>query len=182
MTNRRHLLQSFVGLSAAAPRAQAAPWPASDHAREYWLGLLQKLAEPVLVNLARGALKENMSVETSSGNSAERKRFTHLEAIGRLLCGIAPWLECALDGGEERALQQRYRKLARQAIHSATDPHSPDFLNFSDGDQPVVDCGFLSQALLRAPKELWQKLEPATQRNLVSALQASRAIVPSYNN
>ncbi len=79
-------------------------------------------------------------------------------------------------------MQQRFAHLARQALGAATDPRSPDFLNFSAGDQPVVDCGFLAQALLRAPRELWQKLEPAAQRNLAAALRASREIIPGYNN
>ena len=72
--------------------------------------------------------------------------------------------------------------MARAAIRSATDPQSPDFLNFSDGGQPLVDCGFLSQALLRAPAELWKKLDRTTQRNLAAALLSSRAIVPNDSN
>ena len=91
-----------------------------------------------------------------------RRRYTPtLEAIGRLLCGIAPWLEGPLDAGPERELQQQYADLARAALHQATDPASPDFLNFQNGAQPVVDCGFLAQAILRAPKELWGKLDAA---------------------
>jgi len=180
MTNRRSLLKA-VAIAAAAPAAQAAP-PAPAAGREYFAGLLQKLAELVLTNLAAGTLKRNMPVECASGNEADRRRFTHLEAIGRLLAGIAPWLEAPLDPGGERDLQQRYAALARDALRSASDPHSPDFLNFSEGSQPLVDCGFLSQALLRAPEQLWKKLDPAVQRNLAAALLSSRAITPGYNN
>jgi hypothetical protein len=45
-----------------------------------------------------------------------------------------------------------------------------------------VDCGFLAQALLRAPTELWKKLEAGTQKNLAAALGSSRAIIPGFNN
>ena len=31
-----------------------------------------------------------------------------------------------------------------------------------------MDCGFLAQALLRAPNELWKKLDSATQKNLAA--------------
>jgi hypothetical protein len=135
-----------------------------------------------LTNLAAGTLKRSMPVECVTGNVAERRKVTHLEAIGRLLAGIAPWLEAPLSAGPEHDLQQRYAGLARQAIRSGTDARSADFLNFQEGSQPLVDCGFLAQALLRAPNELWKKLDPATRKNLVAGLVSSRAITPGQSN
>ena len=44
------------------------------------------------------------------------------------------------------SLRQRLAALARTAIDSATDPKSPDFLNFSKGRQPLVDAAFLADA------------------------------------
>jgi hypothetical protein len=181
MTDRRTALKTIAGLSAAR-LAQGLPQPAAASDRIYWTGLLTRLAEPVLENLARGTLKRNMPVESASENQFARRKYSHLEAIARLLTGIAPWLEAPLEAGAERDLQQRYAALARAAIRSAADPQSPDFLNFSDGGQPLVDCGFLSQALLRAPAELWKKLDRTTQRNLAAALLSSRAIVPNDSN
>src|SRR5208283_4354833 len=72
--------------------------------------------------------------------------------------------------------------LARQALRVGADPQSPDFLNFHEGSQPLVDCGFLAQALLRAPDELWKKLDSGTQKNLTAGLISSRAITPGQNN
>jgi len=143
---------------------------------------MTRIADPVLTNLAAGSLKRNMPVEALPANLADRRLYTHLEAIGRLLAGIAPWLEAPLDDGAERALQQRYAALVRQAIHAATDPQSPDFLNFHEGSQPLVDCGFLAQAILRAPVELWKKLDATTQKNLAAALISSRVITPGQSN
>ena len=177
MTNRRNLLKGLAALSTAV---QAQPQSESD--RGYSLALLARLAEPVLANLARGTLKRNMPVECVAGAEADRRKYTYLEAFGRLLAGIAPWLEVALEAGTERDAQQRLANLAREALRSATNPKSPDFLNYSEGAQPVVDCGFLSQALLRAPNELWRKLDPAVQRNVAAALASSRTITPGYNN
>ena len=154
MTGRRQFFQSVAGVGMAASAPQAAE---SD--RQYWVRMLARLAEPVLRNLAAGTLKRNMPVECVTGNVADRRKYSHLEALGRLLAGIAPWLEAPLAPGAERDLQQRFAGLAREAIRSATDPGSPDFLNFHDGAQPLVDCGFLGQAILRAPGELWKKLD-----------------------
>jgi hypothetical protein len=179
VTDRRSFIHSAAGLAFAS---QSAAQPAPEPDRAYWLRTLQKLSDPVLQNLAHGTLRRNMPVECVTGNVADRRKYTHLEALGRLLAGIAPWLEADLDAGAERDLQQQYRTLARDAVRSATDPHSPDFLNFHEGGQPLVDCGFLSQAILRAPNQLWKNLDAATQRNLAAALAASRAITPGFNN
>ncbi|HTX33873.1 MAG TPA: DUF2264 domain-containing protein [Bryobacteraceae bacterium] len=173
MTDRRRFLQSAAGLGMAAA-AQASPGPPAETDRAYWTAMARKLASPVLGHLAAGTLKRAMPVECATGNPAERARYTHLEALGRLLCGLAPWLESG-DAPDLSAL-------ARQAIHSATDPQSPDFLNFHEGGQPLVDCGFLAQAILRAPHELWETLDPDTRRNLAAALASSRAITPGFNN
>src|SRR4249920_2980741 len=153
MNHRRAFLQTVAGAAAAA---QAAPQGAESD-RQYWVRTMARVAEPVLTNLAAGTLKRNMPVECVTGNVAERRKVTHLEAIGRLLAGMAPWLEAPLEAGPERDLQQRYAGLAREALRRGADAQSPDFLNFHEGSQPLVDCGFLGQALLRAPNELWKK-------------------------
>src|SRR4051812_48924897 len=105
--NRRNFFQGFAALSAA----QAAPQTNPERDRQYWVRTMAKVAEPVLTNLAAGTLKRNMPVECVTGNVAERRKVTHLEAIGRLLAGIAPWLEAPLEAGAERDLQQRYAAL-----------------------------------------------------------------------
>jgi hypothetical protein len=181
MGHRRDFFRTMTGLGVAAAAAQAVP-EASETGRQYWVGTLEKVAGPVLRNLAAGTLKRSMPVECVTGNVEDRRKYTHLEALGRLLAGIAPWLEVELEGGAERDLQQRYRELSRESIRQACDPKSPDFLNFHEGSQPVVDCGFLAQAVLRAPSELWKKLEAAAQRNLAAALVSSRVITPGFNN
>ena len=173
MTDRRRFLQSAAGVGMASA-AQATPDPAAATDRAYWTAMARKLAGPVLGHLAAGTLRRAMPVECVTGNPAERARYTHLEALGRLLCGVAPWLESG-DAADLAAL-------ARQAIGSATDPDSADFLNFHEGAQPLVDCGFLAQAILRAPRELWERLDASARRKLAAALASSRAITPGFNN
>lgn len=166
----------------AAALAESVPMggPAGGD-RLYWAMIAARLAHPVLDALARRQLKATMPVEANPG-SPDRPQFSHLEALGRLLAGLAPWLELGEDKTPEGAARARFAALARTAIDAATDPASPDFLNFSKGQQPLVDAAFLALALLRSPAELWQKLEPRVKRNLVAALQSSRPIPPKENN
>ncbi len=105
-----------------------------------------------------------------------------LEALGRTLTGIAPWLECTGLTGPEEALRVEFAELARRAIAVAVDPASPGFLNFNRGMQPLVDSAFLAHGILRAPRELWERLAPDVRRNLVAALASSREITPACNN
>jgi len=128
-----------------------------------------------------------MPVEALAEMVSDRREYTHLEATGRLLAGIAPWLELGASSsqesrGDEARLQQKYSGLARRALDAATDPKSRDYMNFSKGGQPLVDAAFLAQALLRAPKELWAKLDARTQSNVITALKATRVIKPGFNN
>ena len=177
--DRRRFLQSAAALSAAA---QASPQASAESDRDYWARTLARLADPVLSHLAAGTLKKSMPVECITGNVADRRKYTHLEALGRLLAGMAPWLEAPLPSGAERDRQQRFAGLARESLRSGTDPKSPDYLNFHEGGQPLVDCGFLAEAVVRAPNELWAKLDASTQQNLRAALVSSRVIQPGFNN
>ncbi|MGH7951826.1 MAG: DUF2264 domain-containing protein, partial [Limisphaerales bacterium] len=99
MESRRKFLKSVtafgvagvVGMSAENSAAQtfaAASGKTDD--RSYWLAVMEKIAAPVLENLARRKLKVMMPVEAA--NPADRAKYTHLEAFGRLLAGKAPWL------------------------------------------------------------------------------------------
>ena len=149
--------------------------------RRYWVSITQKIARPVLENLARRELKKNMPVEEKAG--AKRANCTHLEAFGRLLCGISPWLAAENLSGDELTPQQEFLKLAQASLAAATDPQSPDFMNFSEGGQPLVDAAFLAQGILRAPKALWEPLAPRVKSQIIAALKSSRKIAtPAGNN
>lgn len=157
---------------------QGAPDGRSDRAR--WVDLARRLADPVLTNLASETLKARMPVEQAEG--AGREGVTHLEALGRLVAGIAPWVEVGADDSAEGRLRSRYADLARRAIDRAVDPASRDFLNFTRGGQPLVDAAFLAQGLLRAPRTLRGALDGRTMRNVVAALESTRTILPGANN
>lgn len=147
--------------------------------RNYWIDTLSRIAQPVLFQLTNRKLKATMPIERKL---EDRHLYTHLEALGRLLTGMAPWLESGSTDGEEGRLREHYAAWAREAIDAATDPASLDFMNFSEGYQPIVDAAFLSHAIVRAPGELWHKLEPRVQQNVIAALKATRTRKPGYNN
>jgi hypothetical protein len=149
--------------------------------RIYWVNVLQKIATPVLKNLAQRQLKSTMPVEAA--NPKDRAQYTHLEAFGRLLAGIAPWLAAQKLDASETGHQQQFITWAHESLDAATDPNSPDFMNFHRGGQAIVDSAFLSQGILRAPSVLLQPLEPRVQRQIIDALKSSRAIpTPTSNN
>jgi hypothetical protein len=155
----------------------AAPRQAAE--REVWIAILRRLVDPVLGNLAGGTLKARMPVEQAAG--ADRRSVTHLEALGRTVAGIAPWIELESNDAEAPT-RGRYADLVRRAIAHAVDPASADFMNFTRDRQPLVDAAFLAQGLLRAPRQLRDRLEPSTRRQLIAALESTRAIVPGFNN
>jgi hypothetical protein len=188
MKTRRDFFKSAAALGVlgaagwSLPAAVDKPEPglASLNDRRFWVSVMDRLARPVLGNLSRRELKKNMPVEEQPG--ARRAAYTHLEAFGRLLCGLAPWLALENLTGDELTLLREYVKLAQVSLAAATDPRSPDFLNFQSGGQALVDTAFLAQGLLRAPQVLWTPLEPAVRQQIIAALKASRQIATPTNN
>lgn len=60
--------------------------------REYWTALAYKMAVPILSNMSRGTLQKNMVVEQSPAWDGRNKKVCYMEAFGRLMAGLAPWL------------------------------------------------------------------------------------------
>jgi hypothetical protein len=147
--------------------------------RAFAVQTLTRIAEPVLSALAERKLKSALPT-----NDWERSRtnFAPLEAFGRSLAGIAPWLELGPDDSAEGKVRARFIDLAVKSLANATDPQSPDFMNFNKGGQPVVDTAFLALGLLRAPNQLWGKLDSQQRSNLVAALKSSRVLKPGESN
>ena len=179
---RREFLKAAGAAIPASSRHVGAGLQAGDAIsdRDAWIAIMRRLADPVLTNLANGTLKARMPVEQAAGT--DRRSVTHLEALGRLIAGLAPWLERPSDGTAEGRLRADYAQLARRAIARAVDPASPDFLNFTRDRQPLVDAAFLAQGLLRAPTALRDGLDPADKRRLIAALESTRPIAPPFNN
>ena len=157
--------------------------------RQFWFETLCKIAEPVLESLSRGELKKRMPVEYRPGTVyGDRRKVAHLEAFGRLMAGMAPWLELGTsdsdpaEAPEETAARRRFLDLYGKAVAYAVEPGSPDYMNFNRGKQPLVDTAYLAQALIRAPETLYYSQPEKTKRKLIEALESSRKIKPWNNN
>ncbi|HEX2536399.1 MAG TPA: DUF2264 domain-containing protein [Chitinophagaceae bacterium] len=150
--------------------------------RQLWLQQLDQLARPVFQHLAEGRLKERMPVELAPNvdNPAHRRDVARLEAFGRTLSGIGPWLNGEGGTEAETALRRQYRSWAVQALKQAVNPSGPDYLQWSGG-QPLVDASFLALGLVRCPW-LWQQLDSGTQRQVVTAFRTTRSTVPVFSN
>lgn len=149
--------------------------------RMKWLRTMLRIAEPVLRALAEDRLADVMPIESLSPRE-DRAQYTYLEAFGRTMTGMAPWLELEGLAGEEAALQAEYRALVRRCLHHAVTPGARDCMNFSVGGQPIVDAAFLAHAILRAPSVLWEELPAEDKANLVACMKETRTRKPCRSN
>jgi len=181
---RRNFLRQFSFLTSAglAGFKGTASTSKSKSDRDIWLESLVRVASPVLTALSENQLKQRMPVEAQPGALADRRKVTHLEALGRTLAGIAPWLELSEGSAAEVELRKKYVALSIASIKNAVTPGSADYMNFTEGAQPLVDAAFLAHGLLRAPKALWGNLDPATQDHVFTALRSTRVIKPFNSN
>ncbi len=173
----------LAGISTTRGQSVPAGLPLSTTGaqdRQYWLTVVDRLARPILTALHENRLATLLASRKNA--RADRAQFAPLEALGRLLAGIAPFLGAPCSDPAEEKLRTELAEFARDGITRAVDPASPDFMNFNKSSQPVVDAAFLAHAALRAPKELWQKLTPAAQKNVVAALKSTRIIKPPQSN
>ncbi len=177
---RRHFFKSagLLGL-ANVLNLKVSAAPAEMTTRQYWLSILEKIASPVLTALAEDHLKVRMPVESTGKN---REIYSHLEAFGRLLAGIAPWLNLE-DGTDkkENELRSKYFSLTVKALQNAVNPSSKDYMNFTEGGQPLVDAAFLANGLIRSPK-LWNALNKDVQKQVYNAFLLTRNIKPGRSN
>jgi hypothetical protein len=150
--------------------------------RKLWLSYMDKIARPVMMNFAEDKLKEKMPVMLSEriDNKESRTKAAYLEAFGRTMSGIAPWLN--LEGGDpaEVKMRDQYRAWALKAIDNTTNPASKDYLQWKGG-QELVDASFFALGLVRCPW-LWQHLDDKVKQQVVEALKQTRSAVPVYSN
>lgn len=155
--------------------------PISD--RMFWLQEMDRMARPVMQSLAGDSLRIVMPQVTSQNvdNREHRIQVQYLEVLGRVLCGIAPWLQ--LEGGDEEevSLRRQYRTWTVKGLKNALDSNARDFMRFDIGGQQLVDASFLSFALVRAPW-IWDHLDTEDRRRFVESIKTTRRFRPVYSN
>jgi hypothetical protein len=170
--------------AAASADAQgiAATLPDGASDRAYALDLLRRMAEPVLGRMARGRLRAEWTPELSPTWDGRNPGVAYLEAFGRLIDGLAPWLALPDDAGAEGRLRARLRGQALESYTHAVDPKSPDYLLWRGHGQALVDSAYFTSALLRAPDALWKPLDARTKARIVEEIKGLRRISPPYQN
>lgn len=149
--------------------------------RTYWANLSYKIAAPVLSNMSRGELVKNMVVEVSPTWDGRRISVTYMEAFGRLMAGIAPWLALPDDTPEGKQRKQ-LREWALKSYAHAVDPASPDYLLWEKEGQALVDAAFIANSFIRAPKALWDPLDDLTKQRYKTEFKKLRWVRPPYTN
>lgn len=149
--------------------------------RQTWLDIADRLARPVLTAQAEGRLRRDLPVAVGPGGG-DRRAFAPLEAVGRVLAGLAPWLDQTDGAPAECAQRAELLALARRALAVGLDPDAPDHLDFIAGEQCLVDASFLALALLRAPRQLLGGLAPPLRARLIEAMIQTRRHLPVHNN
>lgn len=150
--------------------------------RQQWVAYLDQIARPVIKGLAEDRLRAEMTIALSPtiDNPQHRTDVAYLEAFGRTLAGIAPWLQVETGDAEEAKLRAQYRTWTLQALQNSVNPAAADYLQWKGG-QPLVDASFLALGLIRAPW-LWEHLDATSQKHLVEAFLQTRETVPVYSN
>ncbi len=147
--------------------------------RIFWVSTLQKIAFPVLNNLAKGALRKNMPYES---NSDEGKKFAYFSAFARVFNGIAPWLDLGADSSEEGRIREKYIYLTLKAITNSINPNGNDYIFIVEPKQSLVDVALFAQGLLRSKNEIWLNLPMDIQARIIRELKNTRIIAPYENH
>lgn len=150
--------------------------------RDYWTSLAYNMAAPVLSNMAEGTLQKNMLVEVSPNWDGRDIKVTYMEAFGRLMAGIAPWLSLPDDDTPECTQRKQLRQWAQASYRNAVDPDSPDCLLWSGQGQALVDAAYVAESFLRAYDALWVPLDDITKQRYIEAFKGLRRIDPPYTN
>jgi hypothetical protein len=185
---RRHFMRAVVagsaaaGLAGASNSVPAATAPSAGGDRAYMAGLLQKMTEPVLAAMANGELHKKFALELSPTWDGRDPGVAYLECFGRLIAGAAPWLTLPDDGTPEGRTRKRLLQLALQSYTHSVDPKSPDCLLWKGPGQILVDSAYFTNALMRAPKALWDPLDSTTKQRIISVIKGLRRIEPPYIN
>jgi len=194
MIHRRAVLGALAGTAAAAAAAPSVaalpgadsgsdqPLPSGEADRAFMLGILERMALPILERMASGRLKREWTPAVSPTWDGRPLEVAYLEAFGRLMDGIAPWLALPDNDGTEGRLRRRIRDLALESYARSVDPKSPDRLAWEGHGQTLVDSAYYTGALLRAPDALWKPLDSATKQRIVGVIKGLRRVSPPYQN
>lgn len=190
--DRRHFIKAvpMAGVASALPAAgkllakeNGDMEKPAENDRQYWVKLLVKISEPLLLNISKGELRKVMPEEKGPGYNKKTEVVQNLEGFGRTVAGIAPWLELGVDNTDEGKLRARLTGYTLKGIAQLADPSSPDYaFAYGDDGQHLVDAAFLAHGLIRAPKQLWEPLSNTTKQQVFAMFRKLRYVKPGHSN
>ena len=151
--------------------------------RAKWVEYAERLVRPVLSAAAEGRLEEALAAEHHPGIESDRLRTAPLEALGRVLSGIGPWLDAPGLSAGEAGIRDELAALSRRALEVGCDPDHRAYLRFRGREsQTLVDAAFLAQGILRGKRALWERLDAGTRGLVQQAMTDLRDRKPHFNN
>lgn len=132
--------------------------------------------------MSKGELQKNMNLELSPTWDGRDKRVAYMEAFGRLMAGISPWLALPDDESKEGRMRKQLRDWAISSYKNAVNPDSPDCLLWEGPTQILVDAAYIAESFMRAPEATWNRLDPITKQRYIDRFIGLRVIRPAYNN
>ena len=166
----------LAAAAATTARAQTTATPPAD--REMWIGVLRRLADPVLTNLSRGTLKARMPVEQAAGANRRPSR------ISRRSAGCSPASRPGSSSpmtrregrqrAECRARAPRDRPRRRSCVARRAELHPRSPAARRRGVSGAGPAARAARAARRARRD--------GEAQLIAALESTRVILPGFNN
>lgn len=150
--------------------------------RKLWCDLLSNMALPVLTNMSKGTLHQNMDLETGPLWDHRDENLGYIECFGRLMAGVAPWLSLPPDNSEEGKQRQLMLNMALEGYKNAVDPLSPDYLKWEGHRHLLVDAAYFAESFIKGFDAIWCKLDDTTRSRYIEKFIHLRSEVPYYNN
>ena len=150
--------------------------------RKLWCDMLSKMALPVLTNMSKGTLHQNMEIETGPLWDHRDVNLGYIECFGRLMAGMAPWLSLPPDNSPEGEQRQLMLDMALEGYKNAVDPLSPDYLKWEGHPHFLVDAAYFAESFIKGFDTIWCKLDETTRSRYIEKFIHLRTILPYYNN
>ena len=180
--NMKKLLIAGLLACLLAPVTLSGAKKTVESDRMYWCRLMYRMAKPILEPMSEGRLQADMMVEVGPTWDHRNIKVAYLEAFGRLMDGLAPWLALPDDDTEEGQMRRQLRQWALKSLANAVDPASPDYLLWREEGQTLVDAAFLAEGFLRAYDALWVPLDDLTKSRYIEEFTQLRRVDPPYTN
>ena len=157
MAELRRVVQLLVGAVAVFSCLNGVRGMVSvseDDPRTIHLQALDKMSRSFLGNLSQCTLNSTMPFQAKvhPPSCVALRTYSIAAGFGRLLAGIAPWLDLPVDDTDEGKMRAEYVNLTLKAFHNVfLNTSCADYVNWSACTGQIVEAAFLGHGLLRMP-------------------------------